>query len=49
MAPFDGSVTISHWSAIVSIAPYCTISMLFDTDKCRDLQRSLVVIENDSI
>jgi len=30
MAPFDRSYTTFYWSAIVSIAVFCTIFKLFD-------------------
>ena len=32
IALFDRSYTIFHWSAIVSIALYCTIFELFDVE-----------------
>ena len=32
MAPFDRSYATFYWSAIVSIAVYCTIFKLFDVE-----------------
>ena len=32
MAPLDRSYTTFYWSAIVSIAVYCTIFKLFDVE-----------------
>jgi len=49
MSTFDKSYTTSYWSAIVSIALFCTIYELLDGEKCCGLERSVKVIGNDII
>ena len=38
MAPFDRSYTSFYWSAIVNIAPSCTVFELFDVEWYHDLE-----------
>jgi len=42
MAPFDRSYTTFCWSAIVNIALFGTVLELFDVEKYRDLEISVI-------